>query len=430
MNTADSAAASSESLLATHKAPLTPTTLRAAGACLLVMASYYVLRPVRDELSTEFRDEVATWWRWVAFQAVAIMPLYSLVISRAQRSGLSKRVFQVVAVIVVGFAWFSFSEGRSPEGFGRELAGSFYVAASLYPLFVVSVLWSTLSKCFAQNENKERVAWVFAAGTVGGFIGSGIVALFGDSIRPEWLLVTTASLLTLASLVLPTPPASDPGQDGAARDKSRSWGTGLLRLAKSPYLLGICAYLLLFTMGSGFLYFLQREVIYDAFPDRGDRRQVLATMELVTQLLALVGQAFVTGSLLKRLGTARVLLIVPLVSIAGFAAFGFMPTFLTFATLSVLRRASNYAFAKPARELLFTVVDDKERYQTKPFIDVGVYRMGDLAASETYEGVQKELGASASTMAFIAVPISILWMPVALWLGKQQAKRTAKAIQD
>ncbi|MCH2102216.1 MAG: hypothetical protein MK209_09880, partial [Planctomycetes bacterium] len=121
-----------------------PLTLRAALASFLVMASYYVLRPVRDELSVEYRDDTATWWLWVAGAAIVTMPLYSLLVSRSDRSRVARRVFRAIVAIVLGFAWLSWKEGNE-GGFGPGLASSFYIAASLYPMFVVSILWATLS---------------------------------------------------------------------------------------------------------------------------------------------------------------------------------------------------------------------------------------------------------------------------------------------
>lgn len=409
-----------------------PLSLRAALASFLVMASYYVLRPVRDELSVEYRDDTATWWLWVAGVAILAMPVYSMLVSRQNRAGLARRVFRVIAAGVAVFAWYSWREGHA-DGFGRGLAGSFYIAASLYPMFVVSILWSTLSECFDGVAGKSLVGPIFAAGTLGGIAGSGLVSLtsslsFGqyEGLPPEYQLLIAASLLILASVAIPSgrkaqASSSAPGSD--AQRVSARMSSGFLRLVKSPYLLSVAGYLLLFTMGSGFLYFLQRDLIYEAYSDRGERRAVLANMDIAVQVLTVLGQALVTGALLKRMGTARVLLIMPLITVAGFTVLAVSPIFLVFAGMYILRRASNYAFAKPARELLFTVVDSEERYLTKPTLDVAVYRGGDVVASQTYEAIQEATEAGVRGMSLVAIPFAVASLPIAFWLGKEQEKR-------
>jgi AAA family ATP:ADP antiporter len=423
--------------LTTPKKPLIdPLTLRAAWSSFLVMASYYVLRPVRDELSVEYREDTATWWLWVAGVAILAMPVYSMLVSRQNRIGLARRVFRVIAAGVLVFAWYSWREGHA-DGFGRGLAGSFYIAASLYPMFVVSILWSTLSECFDGVGGKTRVGPIFAAGTIGGISGAGLVSLtssisFGEhaGMPPEYQLLIAASLLTLASFTVPSSAkAGSTGQPNQAAEQrvSARVSSGFLRLVQSPYLLGVAGYLLLFTMGSGFLYFLQRDLIYEAYADRNDRRAVLANMDLAVQILTVLGQALVTGTLLRRIGTARVLLIMPLITVAGFALLAASPIFLVFAGMYILRRASNYAFAKPSRELLFTVVDSEERYLTKPTLDVAVYRGGDVVASQTYEAIQEATEAGVRGMSLVAIPFAVASLPLAYWLGREQEKR-AQAI--
>lgn len=411
-------------------------TVRAALSSFLVMASYYVLRPVRDELSVEYREETATWWLYVAGVAILAMPIYSMLVSRQDRVGLTRRVFRVIAIGVAVFAWFSWKEGHA-GGFGEGLASSFYIAASLYPMLVVSILWSTLSECFDGIGGKTRVGPIFAAGTIGGIAGSGLVSLtsslkFGayEGLPPEYQLMIAASLLIGASFAVPsggTQATATGSTSSASRAVSQRISSGFLRLVKSPYLMRVAGYLLLFTMGSGFLYFLQRDLIYEAYSDRSERRAVLANMDLAVQVLTVLGQALVTGAFLQRLGTARVLLIMPMVTVLGFAVLAISPIFMVFAAMYILRRASNYAFAKPARELLFTVVDSEERYLTKPTLDVAVYRGGDVVASQTYEAIQEASEAGVRGMSLVAIPFAVASLPLAYWLGKEQEKR-AQAI--
>jgi len=195
--------------------------------------------------------------------------------------------------------------------------------------------------------------------------------------------------------------------------------SGIAHVARSPYLLGICAYLLLFTVGSTFLYFQQAAIIGRTFVDRAERTSFLATMDFAVQTLTIVTQVLVTGRLLGRWGVGVTLALVPALSVVGFLSLGLAPSLAAFALFHVLRRAGEYAVAKPAREVLFTVVPREDKYKAKSFIDTFVYRAGDQIAAWS-NALLGALGIGAAAIALVAVPISAAWLGVGAWLGRRQ----------
>ncbi|MBC8404896.1 MAG: hypothetical protein H8E15_06700 [Planctomycetes bacterium] len=415
-----------------------PAVLRAGIASFCVLASYYLVRPIRDEISSEYPDDVANMWTWTAILSLVIMPLYTAVASKSSSRHLAPRVYLSVAAILTTFAAIFYFDLASNAA---VLNQSFYVISSLYALFVVSVLWSTLTGTFSSSQSKKQAGRVFSAGTLGGLLGSATVSFSPETLAVEIFLIGAVILImpaawALKSLAALQPAAeaethsneaesAEPGMATAAtkpkvaKPISERLETGWKRLLKSRYLQGIGLYLLLFVCGSGFLYFMQKDILHQ-YSDRGERRKILGSMDLGVQILTVATQFFMTSQVIRRWGMPVTLTIVPVLTVVGFGALAAAQTFWVLAALVVLRRATNFALAKPAREILYTVVSPQERYLTKPLLDVGIYRFGDLATAWMYEGIKALTSFGVAGMALVAIPFAGASIPVARWLGRRQ----------
>jgi len=199
---------------------------------------------------------------------------------------------------------------------------------------------------------------------------------------------------------------------------------GITHLARSPYLLAIAGFLVLYTLGSTVLYFTQVDVIGAHYASREARTEILARMEFATQALTALTQAFLTGRIIRTFGLSATLAIMPVVSLLGFAAlgataWGLTPIVATFVALSVLRRASNFALTNPAMEVLFTVVSREDKYKAKSFIETFVYRAGDQLGAWGYAGLAL-LGLGLAGISWVTVPLSAVMLVVGVWLGRRQ----------
>jgi AAA family ATP:ADP antiporter len=200
---------------------------------------------------------------------------------------------------------------------------------------------------------------------------------------------------------------------------------GISHVLKSPYLLGICTYMLLFTFGSTVLYFLQAQIAEKAFSDRASLTAFFASLDLAVNVLTLVTQAFLTGRIIRLIGVTLTLGLLPILSIVGFMALGAVPVLAVFVVFQVLRRAGEYAVARPAREVLYTVLPREDKYKAKHFIDTFVYRAGDQVGAWSMAAMTA-LGLGVAGTAFVAAPIAGVWLGVALLLGRRQQALAAR----
>jgi len=250
------------------------------------------------------------------------------------------------------------------------------------------------------------------------------VSVFLD---PVTLLLGCAGLLAVALYCIAalsactahlepvTPPPAPPGMSGGMF-------AGVTLVIRSPFLLGICAFMLLFTTLATFLYFQQAYVVRDAFDDTASRTAVFAVVDLITNALTLAAQLFITARLVKWLGLAATLALIPAALAVGFAVLATAPTLAVVLTVQVLRRAGNYAVMRPAREMLYTTLNRETKYKAKSFIDTAVYRGGDAVSAWAYAGLGG-LGLGTSAIAAVAVPLAGIWAGVAFALGRHHERR-------
>jgi ATP:ADP antiporter, AAA family len=211
----------------------------------------------------------------------------------------------------------------------------------------------------------------------------------------------------------------------AARSEEGPIGGGVLsgftHAFRSRYLLNISLYMLLYSVTSTFLYFEQAAIVNRSFADRAARTAFFAQVDLVVNVLTLGVQLFLTDRLLRSLGVALTLTLLPALSMVGFAALGLVPTVAIIVLFQVLRRTSNFAVARPTREVLFTVIPREDKYKAKSFIDTVIYRSGDQVGAWSY-ALLSALGLSLTGIALAAVPLSVGWLLNSFWLGREQER--------
>jgi AAA family ATP:ADP antiporter len=324
------------------------------------------------------------------------------------------------------------------------VARAFFIWISVFNLFVVSVFWSFMADLFSSAQARRLFGFIAAGGSAGAIVGPLMTVLLAPSLGPVNLLLVSAALLGITMLCIHRLSRWDvsKGRSGAeqnhatarsgdAQAQTRALGGGVLSgiraVVSSWYLAGIGLFIWLYTTLATFLYFTQAHLISQAFDDPAQRTTLFASIDLGVNTLTLFVQLFVTGRIIHLLGLPRTLALVPAFLLLGFLALGLMPVLSVLIGIQVLRRSGNYALARPAREVLFTVIDREAKYKAKNFIDTVVYRGGDAISGWVYVALQA-LGLSLSGIAYIALPVAMLWLITAFMLGLQQEKLSRAAM--
>jgi AAA family ATP:ADP antiporter len=197
----------------------------------------------------------------------------------------------------------------------------------------------------------------------------------------------------------------------------------------SPYLRNIAAYIFLMTFASTVLYFQQAELVGEAITDRGARTVFFARIDLAVNILTIGAQMFLAAHVIRWLGIGLSLAFLPALAFLGFLGLGTYPLLAVLVVLQVLYRSGRYAIARPAREVLYTVVGREERYKSKAFIDAAVYRGGDLVNGWIYAGLAW-VGLGVGAIALVAVPVMGVWLVTGLFLGRAQEEQARLAEEE
>jgi ATP:ADP antiporter, AAA family len=406
-----------------------PEEVRAVGWCWLyifaVLSSYYILRPIRDQMGVAGGVNNLPWLFTGTLAGMVLLNLpFAYLVKKLPRSRFIPLTYRFFALNIILFAIAL--RVASPE---QEIwvGRIFFIWASVYNLFVVSVFWQLNVDLFSPEQGKRLFGFIAAGATIGAIVGSALTAGLARYVSPTVLLAGAALLLEVAvfsvgrlgklSPVLHHRPGDQAAASADEKPVGGSVWAGIIHAFRSPYLLSVSAFLLLYAVTSTFVYFQQAAIVSHSFADRGAQTSFFATIDLGVNSLALVFQLFFTGRIIVLLGVALALALLPALTMLGFAALAITPTLGVIAAFQIVRRAADYAIARPTREVIYTVVSREDRYKTKGFIDTFVYRLGDQVGAWAMAPLN---GVGARAASLVAIAVAALWLLNALWLGRRQ----------
>ena len=397
--------------------------------CLL--ASYYVLRPLRDEMAIVGGVGNLQWLFTATFAAMlAAVPLYGAVVARLQRKRFIALVYHFFAAnIAIFWLLFAFHVGT------QQVARVFFVWISVFNLFAVSVFWSYMADLFSSAQGKRLFGFIAAGGSAGALFGPAVTVWLAQPLGPTNLLIVAAVLLEAAVLCAraleraAAPGVDAPAPAGPAPRGAPEMGGGALAgialLARSPYLAGIALWVFLLSLAGTFLYFEQAHIVAAASDDPAVRTRIFASIDLVVGILTVLVQCFATGRLISRFGVGAAAGFLPLVFAAGFAVLAMAPAVLVVVAIQAIQRTANFAISNPAREVLFTVLEREEKYKAKNVIDTVIFRGADAICGWLFATL-RSAGLELSAIALATVPVAALWFVLALALGRSQEHRARR----
>jgi AAA family ATP:ADP antiporter len=387
---------------------------------IVLMSAYYILRPVRDAMASDWSDAEVSWlWTLNFFISTAVVALYGVLVSRFRLRLLVPSIYGIFAL-----TFLSFYALASTMADRTLVDKSFYVWVSVFSLFHISVFWSFMSDLFSKEQAGRLFGIIAAGASVGGLIGPSIPSFFSASLGTDNLM-----LLASAMLLVPIPiifylqslKSSDLHNESlAAQTPQIKIGgnpfAGFKLFFSNPYLLAIGLFIFLYTGISSFVYFELKNLLSDL--SRAERTAVWAQMDLAVNVLSIAVGLFATGRIVGKFGMPVTIALIPVLICAGLIIVAISPFLGAVVALQVIRRAGNYAVTRPAREVLFTRVDREARFKAKPVIDIVAYRGGDMLMAWLFTGLTQGLGLGLAAVAAVGAGIAALWSIVGIYLGR------------
>ena len=390
----------------------------------VLFGSYAILRPMRDALGLEGKDELK-WLFLATFGATLIVSLLMMLLS----SKIKRRFYTDVILIFFALNLVMFYVAMqyipSESASFLWLCRIFYVWVSIFNLFVFSTAWSLLADIFTKDMSKRLFGIISAGASLGSIAGAASMSIFATDIELQMLVFISVVLLlcgiVLKNMMIREAKAHIALQEDLAQRFERPIDAknpfiGFKLIITSKYLLALCAFILLLTAVSTFLYMEQARIISVHFATRQERISAFATIDFIVQVSSLCIQFFLTAKIAQFLGIKALLGILGFAISIGFVFLAFShPAFLPLVIVMSIRRIGEYSLVKPGREMLFVPLDSNAKYKVKNFLDTVVYRGGD-ALSAQIEAVLAHL--SIVCVLLVGALISFVWGLCGVFLGK------------
>ncbi|HEY8540575.1 MAG TPA: MFS transporter [Steroidobacteraceae bacterium] len=403
-------------------ATVEPRELPAVVAAFLLFffmwAGYFAVRPVRETIGTIIgRDQTADLWIFTSAAAILIIPTYGAIVARMRRSVFLPAVYGFVA-LVLAFTGVAMSGEHVDPLIGKV----FYVFISVVNLFLISMFWSFLLELFDTGQSKRLFGIIAAGGSAGALLGPFASDMLVSRVGNSGILFLGAALFVAAIVCQRVLLRIWRDRPQAQAPEDRPIGgnvfAGVTLILKSPYILGIAVFVFFISTVNTLLYFEQLRLVEGAFADISDRTRFFARLDWIVQTLTVLSQVFLTGRIAKKFGVIALITFVPLVMVGGFLALAATGTLAVLAVVFVARRAMEYAFVRPGREMLWGPLDKESKYKAKNTVDVPVYRGSDAIVAQINKALDGA-GVGPAAIAILGAGVALVWAALGWWLGRK-----------
>lgn len=397
-------------------------TLLSFAFVFVLMAAYFILRPVRNAMASEWTDaELSQLWTGTFIFSLVAVSIYGGIIPRVKFRYLVPGVYVFFAL-----SFFAFYLGATLVENPVYIDKAFYVWLSVFSLFHVSVFWSFMSDIYNRRQAPRLFAFIAAGSSIGAITGPAITAVFAGALGTYNLMLLAATMLLIPIpiiAVLSRLKITELGNEDVQVDLTRQQEIGRNPFAgfslffTDSLLFGIGVFIFLYVSMGTFVYFGLKNLM-DVYDD-ATREQMWAVIDLTVNTLAVLTALFVTSRLTTRLGMSATLALVPSCIVIGFLIVAISPILIVLIGLEIARRAGNYAITRPGREMLFTIVNREMRFKAKPVIDIVVYRGGDMIWAWAFTGLTTVVGLGMTGVAVVGAGLALVWAAVAAMLGRK-----------
>lgn len=414
-----------------------PAALWSFGFFFCVLCAYYLIRPLRDDMGVTVGPTGLQWLFVIVFVVMLVaVPVFGIVVSALARRRVAPAIYAFFIANLIAFRFIIDGHAGNPY-----IAGAFFVWVSVFNLYVVSLFWSVMADLWSSDQAKRLYGFIAAGGSAGAFGGPLITQAIVHQVGASNLLLVSAMFLALAIFCakalrrhvdkgthaidgLEPKPGATPVELSDTLISKIIGGAHLV--AKSPYLRNIALWILLANLISTFFYLEQARIVGAVMPDRADRVQLFARVDLAVSVLTVLIQVTVAARIMERFGLGWSAASLPISSVLALLALAVSPTLAVIVTAIVVERALGFGLSNPAARVLYTVVSPEEKYKAQNLNDTVVFRGADAASGWVFNSLGRMVGGSVATVAILTLPLAVLWVGLSFRLGQEQDERARR----
>ena len=375
----------------------------------LVLASWYVIRGIRNEMAVENygQDFLLILLSFTALTMLIINPIYSWIASRKNFKKIITYCYSFLIMNLFVFILYSRSLGEGDVTQQMWLGRVFYVWCNIYSFFVVSIFWVLVINIFRDSQSRKLYGFIMAGGSLGAIVGSEISVRLSESYTNYGLelFALASSLLLFLAIIVATYLVNLNNSEVLIKKVGGNWSDAISNIISVKEVKSVALYSWLFTALMT-VQWISAIPIIESYSDLSPDRIVLFNrIEQLVSPLTLITQLTLTYLVISYLGTSMILIVYGLLFIVVFLLYGLMPSVGVVVFSQALLRVFEYGFNKPSREIIYSQLKKKDRYKSTVFIDTFVTRFGDLSGS-LFVGLGKVLTISITAVPLLAIPFA------------------------
>ena len=387
----------------------TKNTFLTSFLFFLVLASWYVIRGIRNEMAVENygQDFLLILLSFTALTMLIVNPIYSWIASRKNFKKIITYCYSFLIVNLFLFIFYSRSLEESDVIQGMWLGRVFYVWCNIYSFFVVSIFWVLVINIFRDEKSRKLYGFIMAGGSLGAIFGSEISVRLSESYTQYGLelFALASSLLLFFAIILATYLVNLNNSEVLVKKVGGNWSDAISNIISVKEVKSVAIYSWLFTALMTVQWISAIPIIESYSELSPDRIVLFNRIEQLVSPLTLFTQLFLTYFVISFFGTSLILIIYGILFIVVFLLYGLAPSVVVVVFSQALLRVFEYGFNKPSREIIYSQLGKKDRYKSTVFIDTFITRFGDLTGS-IFVGIGKFAAISITIVPLLAIPFA------------------------
>jgi AAA family ATP:ADP antiporter len=371
----------------------------------LVLCSWYILRPVRNEMAVQNSDILPYLLGAGAFVMLLLNPIYSWLASRRNLRGvlIGCYSFFIINLLIFIILWEFFNLSSA-----IWLSQVFYIWCNVYSFFVVSIFWVVIINLFRGDSATNVFGVIAAGGSLGAFLGSEISKQLASTFNESGIIFFTSIsiiflMLALATgLILLNRFVTSEDIDKAAGGTSFD---ALKNLISSSQIRSIGLYMYLWTAMMTVHWVTSIDIVNAWSSDGGNRIIFFSRIEQTVTILTLFTQFFLTSAIIRFAGPRNILMFYGFIFMGAFIGYYLNPSIGYVFAITIILRLFEYGINKPTREVVFSYLKRTDRYKSTVMVDTFLVRMGDFTGSG-FILLSKSFGLVFSQVPLLAIPFA------------------------
>jgi AAA family ATP:ADP antiporter len=425
------------------------TVLMLAANGFLILAAYYVIRPLRSAFLLPVRinlpsgavltgPEITSYLGAVlAGSFLFIVPLYGAFASRVNRIKLINAVTLFFASNLVLFFVLG-TAGVSPGALGVP----FYLWVGIFNLVVVAQFWSFANDLYTPEQGKRIFALLGLGASTGAIVGplinASLIRRLGEF---PMMLVATGILLACLALtnaihIREKARAVDRNRERQAEQPLGPEGGFQLVLGQRYLLLiGLLTLVgqLVNTNGNYImnetLTQMARAAVTSGAGGGLSQGQIIGSYMAGTDfwqnVLVVVIQFFLVSRIFKYLGVGGALFVLPMIALTSYGLFAAAPVLALIRVAKIAENATDYSLQNTVRRALFLPTSREAKYKALQAVETFFWRSGDMLSAVVTLVIVQWLGLGVRSYATANLGIVVLWILLAVALSRENRKLTA-----